>query len=465
MKHFHTFIMGLAFLMSAGGFTGNQENKPAQLCRTRHPLSFNPQPGNPNKLSSYVPHNVDFVQLQNGYSTLTAECQTTFDYYSWQLFVALNWPAYSNGKPMPSFTSSNSAPRVWEFYTDPKDVFNPSHTKKLQLLTNAHGRDVLTMMFKNDLPDTVNGYLQALPQDPLIDRNLNFVMYEVKVNKDWVNYVTKNNLNTISGQQKFVDKGKPVMFTAGFYSDTTHNAGGIVGAMEIKAAWKILDTTKGDNPNRYYTKQVVIYMDSSHTTTGKPLIINVLVGLVGFHVNHYTDTKGNDGLWTTFEQVDNAPATPVSPTDTIQYSFYNAGCTDCPVNTPPSLIDSQKVYKWSPNPPYASAYAYNGKYGTQVERTDSIFYATEKVNAIWRAKLKGTIWANYKLIGTQWLNAEDSRPGDILGIPPQLTNTVLETYIQGKPIGSCMNCHGFATGAVKKLNSDLSFLLGHATRK
>lgn len=465
MKHFHIFIMGLTVLMSAGGFTGNQEKKPVQLCRTRHPLTFNPQPGNPNKLSSFVPHDVDFVQLQNGYSTLTAECQTTFDYYSWQLFVALNWPAYSNGKPMPLLTSSNTAPRVWEFYTDPHDVFNPSHTKKLQLLTSAHGEDVLTMMFKSDLSDTINGYLQAFPQDPLIDRNLNFVTYEIRVNKDWVNYVTKNRLNTISGQERFVNKKKPVMFTEGYYSDTTHNTGGVIGAMEIKAAWRILDTTKGDNPNRYYSKHVVIYMDTSHTTNGQPLIIHALVGLVGFHVNHYTQTKGNDGIWTTFEQVDNAPAAPVSPTDTTQYSFFNSGCTNCPVNTPPSLVDSQKVYKWSPNPPYASAYAYNGKYGTQVERIDSIFYATENVNKIWRAKLKGTIWANYKLIGTQWLNAEDSRPGNVLGIPQQLVNTTLETYIQGKPIGSCMNCHGFATGADTLLNANQSFLLGHATKK
>ena len=463
MKKNAIVAAALFAVLILGSCSGNPQKKPVQICSTRHPLSFNPQPGDSEKLSSFIPHDVDFVQLQNGYSTLTAECQTTFDYYSWQTFVALNWPAKSDGTPMDSLAASNSAPRVWELFTDPRNVFDASHTRKLQLLTNARGKDVLTMMFKNDLPqDTIHGYIQALPQSPLIDRNLNYVLYEVRVNKDWVQYVAGHHLNTIAGQQLFVDSSKEVIFTEGFYADTANNKGGPVGAMEIKAAWKILDTSKGDDPSRFYTKQTVIYMDSSKSATGKALIINATIGLVGLHINHYTETKGNDGIWTTFEHIDNAPSAPVSNADTARYSFYNPECQSCPVNTPPALIGSQKNFMWSATPPYAAAYAYNGKYGTQVERTDSIFYATEKVNAIWREKLKGTVWANYKLIGTQWLNAENSRPGNIIGIPAMLTNTTLETYVQNSPAGSCMNCHGNATGAVPQLHANLSFLLGHA---
>ena len=465
MKNTFAIVISFSILSFIVGCSPKEEKMMMQICTTRHPISFNPQPGNPDNISSFLPHDVDFVQLQNGYSTLTAECQTTFDYFSWQSFVALNWPANSDGTPMDSLNASNNAPRVWEFFTDPKDVFNPSHTKKLQLLAHAKGKDVMTMMFKNDLPpDTVHGYLQAMPQRPLIDRNLNYVMYEVRVNDDWVKYVKENALNTIAGQQEFVDSNKQVMFTEGFYADTAANSGGTIGAMEIKASWRILDTSKGDDPHRFYTKQVVIYVDSSKSSTGKPLIINAAVGLVGLHINHYTQTKGSEGIWTTFEHIDNAPSVPVSHGDTTRYSFYNQECKDCPVNTPPALIDSQKNFMWSAQPPYAAPYAYDGKYGTQVIRTDSIFFATEKVNEIWREKLKGTVWANYKLIGTQWLNAENSRPGNIVGIPGMLSNTTLETYVQSKPEGSCMNCHGFATGAVPKLHADLSFLLGHASR-
>jgi hypothetical protein len=54
--------------------------------------------------------------------------QSDFDTFSWQSFVALNWPALSNGTPDTSTTIGEdpAATPVWQFYYDPADVFLPA---------------------------------------------------------------------------------------------------------------------------------------------------------------------------------------------------------------------------------------------------------------------------------------------------------------------------------------------------
>ncbi|MFA6470358.1 MAG: hypothetical protein WCW35_15800, partial [Bacteroidota bacterium] len=300
MKNLPVVALSFAVMLLLEQCSGSLEKKSPELCRTRYPLSFNPQPGEPDKLSSFIPHDVDFVQLQNGYSTLNEECQPTFDYFSWQSFVALNWPANQDGSPMDSLNASSSAPRVWEFFTDPNEVFIPGYSKKLRLRARS-AVDVLTMTFKSDIPnDTLSDDIEAGTSSPLIDRNLNFVLYEVRVNDEWVSYVKSKNLDTKKGQQQFADSGNQVQFTQGYYADTVTNSGGTVGAIEIKASWRIIDTTRGDDPGKYYTKRAVIYVDSAKSATGKAFTINATVGLVGLHINHYTETRGGDGIWTTF---------------------------------------------------------------------------------------------------------------------------------------------------------------------
>jgi hypothetical protein len=227
--------------------------------------------------------------------------------------------------------------------------------------------------------------------------------------------------------------------------------------MEIKAAWRILDVAKGDKPERYYTRRANIYIDGKNTVSGKPLIIvNALVGLVGLHINVMTK-DGEGSVWPTFEHIDNAP--PVrGPNPPAVYSYYNSACTTCPVNAPPKLIGTEKDFKWSMTPPYAQRYANAGKYGTQVMITESIFGETSDANRRWHGKLGSSVWALYRVAGTQWTNHEVPKPA---GIPPVLGNAVLETYIQ--KTSTCIGCHSQASlAASKSASADFSFLLGLA---
>jgi hypothetical protein len=201
--------------------------------------------------------------------------------------------------------------------------------------------------------------------------------------------------------------------------------------------------------------------------------------LVGFHVIQRTTGPGGqeqDWMWGTFEHVDNQPealdaADPTSldpapsnnctapPRAPNIYSYYQAGCNGpgCTPNTAPKPEPNGK-YLWATTPPYARRYANGDKknFGTQVVRCWQIYPETAELNAAFAKKLTGTVWANYRLINTQWQSHKDS-PEVVGQVPAFLGNPVQETYIQSN--ATCLGCHGFATTAVGQ-NANFSFLLG-----
>ena len=69
---------------------------------------------------------------------------------------------------------------------------------------------------------------------------------------------------------------------------------------------------------------------------------------------------------------------------------------------------------------------------------------TQCLNSTMQAKLAGTVWANYRLVTTQWPGGSPSAGGSPF-IPANLTNTTMETYIQNS--NSCMDCHSAAQTA------------------
>jgi len=99
---------------AAGGSEVSDSSLPDTLCAN---------PAQWNQLCSTIPHEV-MVTLGGDYHGLVAATQTRFDAFSWQSFVALNWPADSAGNPMPgNFTDNPTAPRVWEGWTNAAVLF------------------------------------------------------------------------------------------------------------------------------------------------------------------------------------------------------------------------------------------------------------------------------------------------------------------------------------------------------
>jgi hypothetical protein len=460
----------IVFVIAGVIFACNQGNKgPVQIAGSGtfcdSTVSDNP--------CSIIPIDVH-EQFRIGYlSNLDSAAQQPIDTFSWKTFIALNWPADSAGHPIgKSIADLPNAPRVWERYMDPAAIFGYS-TPGLTLRLAAARQNVQKFLYLDSkapqplLTGTtinlgkLNGFEEA-DGHPLIDRNLNFVLYEIKMNPIESKFVLDSNLNTYQGIYKWASKNKnAIIFPA---SDVaTKN----VGSMEIKAAWRILIPALGDDTTRYYCRRATIYVDSAHTRNHKPLILtNVKVGLVGMHIIRKTDKLSQKELWSTFEQVDNVPDNIQEAQESSKkWSFYNDSCLNCVPNAAPVTFKGDNgKYIWETKMPYAHKYgvkapgqALADSFGTQAVRVYPIYKYTQMINKVWREKLKGTVWANYRLVGSQWFKSTGPNGPTA---PNFLANTTLETYIQCN--ASCISCHSFAAILYNNnkdtVTTDLSFI-------
>ena len=210
----------------------------------------------PNELCSELPYDIN-EKFGMGYSSeLTPKIQPPFDIFSWQSFVALNWPADSTGKPLGGKIGDHpDAPRVWESYKDLAEIFSTDAPVALQLQDAKNNK--LKFFYRTSKSphklDSLGTFLDA-DGDPLIDRNLNFAVFEVKANPVESNFIATNNLTTKKGIDSISvpihQQDKTLRQLTMPSSDAaTKN----VGAMEIKTAWRILDSSarSGDNYSRY----------------------------------------------------------------------------------------------------------------------------------------------------------------------------------------------------------------------
>jgi hypothetical protein len=442
------------------------------LCFIKDSVHFCPDKG--NDFCSQLPPDVYLITsptgtFSNGYSSvLSPKFQPSFDIFSWQSFIALNWPANSKGDPIGGLNDNSDSLRVWEYYTDVAKVFTQGDQLLYQNLTKAKNERKKFFYMTSKSPDGLPEFdTKEADGHPLIDRNLNFAVFEEKINPIESNFITSNNLITKKGINDYY---------------TSHNntfqlpvdSGDTVGSIEIKASWRVLDTAQGDDPSRYYSQEAIIYIPAENSVNGQPFTINCTVGLVGIHILRKTSTFTN-WIWSTFEHIDNTPDNPQQAQDEqSQWSFYNPACLTCPTNQPPihqegdTLTNGEVVYKFSNVAPYAERYAISvageasgRKFGTQVTRVYPIYSCTEQMNKIWQAKLAamGSVWANYRLVGTQWMVPADEPPFTKINAPFYLGNTTAETYIQDS--ASCISCHGdFAEVSYEgnTIKTDFSFI-------
>ncbi|HEY3593953.1 MAG TPA: hypothetical protein VGL13_08765, partial [Polyangiaceae bacterium] len=85
----------------------------------------------PNSFSSQMPYDVDerrvrFLDSQGA----IREAQREFDIFSWESFLALNWPAMPDGRPDESRTLADAtAIRVWSTWRSATTLFLPDGGK------------------------------------------------------------------------------------------------------------------------------------------------------------------------------------------------------------------------------------------------------------------------------------------------------------------------------------------------
>jgi hypothetical protein len=433
------------------------------------------------------------------------DVQTPFDNLSWQTFVALNWTLGKEAAPA-QIGLAAEGPRVWEGWPRVSKVFGdgpvrakcnvPAGLAVFEIASNGNHQPVA----QNE------EYIQAATGDPAIDVSGNWTIYERRLNGIEVAYLkapsgkTQWDLTTAAGQRRLIqDRGAVAFPSAGVPVPSN-------GAIEIKAAWRVLDPAqRAANQRSYYVVPAMLTVApdlvSQPPGGAAPICAQVDLGLVAMHIIQKNPTTKNSLLpewfWSTFEHVDNAPLAaqacdPASPTTcpllgqlacpvaagTAGSSYFNAACPDCATNQPPTPAPSGTPFAWNPVQPFAKSYLVTAQrggqtvtVGTQVARCWKLYTLTDQLNTQWRDQLRqiGSVFQNYMLVGTQWGASTTATPDPKVplgGVPNFLSNSVIETYLQTMsnpqdPFGngSCVSCHRAATLPVDNATpSNLSFL-------
>ncbi|HXH38408.1 MAG TPA: cytochrome C [Thermoanaerobaculia bacterium] len=417
-------------------------------------------------LSSAIPGDAQFGKLPpNATNTQKLlDIQGDFDIYSWNTFIALNWPPGpdGNGDPKKTIGQNGDNDTVWEHYRDVADIFLPGGATP-----TYNGPEVIPPECKADYmpgmhvisqvgktPTVLTDFSQPFNTGPLIDQNGIYTRMAILVNKPMYDYIFSNALYSKAGQKAFAGA---VKFPCGVL-------GGAEGAIMVKSAWKVIDPA---DKGRFHTETALVYTPASQNPKYPATCGKKLMGLVGLHIGHKTNS-GAQWLWSTFEQVDNVPSEDdvKSGKFKAKYNYYNPKCNaaTCPPNAvPPRPWDPTKVSSF-----HSQIVRMNMFKGNEFAFTSAAARNADAVKLLAGVN-PNSVFQNYELISTMWPTNTgqcQANPGDPLGTPAPnfLANTTLETYIQGmvpNVSSNCIECHNNAT-MTNAVPSDFTYVLQRA---
>lgn len=370
--------------------------------------------------------------------------QDQFDQYSWQLFVALNWPAQQGQRGVPDCSRAPGAGgyTVWQTYKTVEEIFlpqaaNPSPWNS-PLLAKTLGIINIAALKNTSLVTAIDQAVGGW----LIDQAGNPTYYDISANETSYNYIVANtfyNANVVS-------KANNIRFPN--------------GVIEVKSSWRIL--TPADNASHYLTQfaRVATFNDQGQRTG----VTEAYLGLVGLHLI----TKANgypQWIWSTFEHIDNVPPKVQAgnqwldqPAQGVNYAYFNPNAPADTLNQSPCNWQTQGAHLVCV-PKAGTTF----KTPNPLNRVTPIAAVTAGINAQYQAEpgLSNSVLKYYQLITTQRPLMPDN-PSNPLGQPtPALSaNVTMESYIQ--PNSSCMNCHSMATPVKSPFKSDYSYLFKFA---
>ena len=369
------------------------------------------------------------------------------DNFAWRAFIALNWPSLTDpahrGAPDRARTLGDAGPRVWETFKARYELFQVGPDGRpiapqpwaTYDAVNPCGADVSgrakTLASFDPFMDFNQLFTPGVATNPLVAQNRTYTRYDARMNE------AEYSALALSGWSE--GKNLP---------DQNHPARLPAGSIAVKAAWRILTTADTTAVRaRYYVVENANVVDVAKTRAARHVVCSKSdVALVGLHIVIRT-TLRPQGLWITFEHVDNVP--PIGEGEAREpdargvgapYSYFDASKPrlglwpkfGSPAILPVSIQHPPKI---DPAP-------------MQVVRRHPIHPSTMAMNRTYWALpgIKGTVWEHYMLVAHQW-------PTVIHPIEPlndgvffpesrkeNMVNTTMETYLQDPP-SSCMACH------------------------
>ena len=394
-----------------------------------------------------------------------------FDNFAWRAFVALNWPSLTDpahrGVPDSGKALGDPGPRVWETFKARYELFQvgpggrpaaprpwATYDARNPCGSEVDGRTKTLASFEPFLDFNQSAFLPGVAANPLVAQNRTYTRYEVRLNEPEYSALAASGW---SQGENLPDEAHPAHLPA--------------GSIAVKAAWRLL--TAADTPAiraRYYVVQNAEVVDVAKTlAAGRTVCSKGDIALVGLHIVIKTKYRPQ-GLWSTFEHVDNVPPAgegearePDAKDASAPYSFFDASKPE--LGLWPTFGTSDTLPVSMQNPPKIDPQP------MQVVRRHPIHPSTMAMNrAYWALPgIRGTVWEHYMLVAVQWPTV--TRPDDPqnngvyfpgLTLPPDaphesyqtpdapkenLVNTTIETYLQDPP-SSCMACHQAVSNAL-----------------
>jgi cytochrome c len=368
--------------------------------------------------------------------------QRAADIFSWQEFIALNWPALEGRRGLPDWNKKigDAGARVWETWKEEYEVYlkdgaePPDWNAPQRLPAGCDTQGVNRHFFRTQkINDVFDSALQAaaatgtLPAT-LTDQKRHLVRYEIRLNKVIFDYIYKNRLYNGNVQNRATDIEFPD------------------GSMLIKAAWR--EVSPEEEPFYHTVTACVCEKDQN----GQPVKCEKKrMGLVGFHIAQKT-YSAPQWIWSTFEQINNVPG----PQASGHPAFYNPVCRSCKPNhqtrpgTPNQIVRSAAIPARNPD---------------CSQPTQALDNVRQLNGDVQRALAKNhSVFRYYELINTQWpLPPRNSSPATVFKAQPAaLANSTMESFVQ--PTSSCMGCHAMArtVNPNQFVSAHFSFTLNNA---
>ena len=392
----------------------------------------------PPQVSCLQPDEVQGALAQPNYNTV----QRAADIFSWQQFIALNWPAAKGkrGEPAADKRVTDPGPRVWETWKEGYEVYLPKGKRPAawntpQPIPKACGKHRGKWLMRDaKVSDVVDQTLQALPADgtlqaSLKDQNGRLVRYEIRLNRPLFEYIVDKGL--YNGEKQV--EAKSIDFP--------------VGSQLIKAAWREVD---GNGAPYFLTTDACVCDDDEE---GRPTDCDVRhMGLAGFHIMTRT-AAAPQWIWSTFEQVDNIVS--------LHPAVTPLNDPDCPPERcPPNRQTADGI------PTQLTRVIPVPDSDPLCDRPDEAVNNVAQLNADVQAspRLNDSFLQYYELIGTQWPLEGTAEPvKTAFRVRPEiLANTTMESFSQNT--SSCMGCHAMSRtlNPDKYVSGDFSFTLNNA---
>jgi len=381
--------------------------------------------------------------------------QSQADCFAWQSFISLNWPEDATkkfGEPADlSFVQ-------WETYVPIDVLFPPKGVKPPvwgSLISDKHAQkfniqnftldkgNTKLLTFSNKFPNSETmfdlGPDQAAPSNGpnwLGAQNSTNIWYEIKLNKDYYDYVVTNKYYNAKNQHIDAANNIPMVFPKG-------NTQGTVGAIELKAAWMEVTDPSSEKWNRFKLSKATVLdqlTDKLRTTT---------VALVGLHILHKTENQPT-WIWSTFEQVDNVPDSGAHP---YGYNFANDSCTTQTVTLKDGTTAAVTCVD-NTSPPYylneADPVPIQLSRVNPIDTLDAVPINTKMQSAI-KTLYAESVWQYYQLVDVIWSQSLQADPTTPIIAPRKINlssmqsgahivaNSTLESYVQDK--NTCYQCH------------------------